>query len=206
MRDNILEKAIEMFLTLGFKSVTMDDIAAALGISKKTIYQHFANKTELVQAVTLQLFEKIAAGIDTICSSGKNPVEEIFMVRKFLIQNLRNEDASPWYQLQKFFPELHEQLRRRQFEKMHSGMIQNLERGVKQGFYRADIDIEFISRIYFTGLSGIKDMDIFPGAQFRPEELTLKFLEYHFRGISTPAGLLVLRDILENDVMNLIKF
>lgn len=195
-----------MFLSLGFKSVTMDDIAAALGISKKTIYQHFSNKTELVEAVTLQLFENISGGIDSIMSSGKNPVEEIFTVRKFLIQNLNNEDASPFYQLQKFFPELHKALRQRQFEKMHTGMIQNLQRGVIQGFYRKDIDIEFISRIYFTGLSGIKDMDIFPFPQFRPEELTLKFLEYHFRGIVTPAGLLVLRDILENDVMNLIKF
>lgn len=195
-----------MFLSLGFKSVTMDDIAAALGISKKTIYQHFANKTELVEAVTFELFEKISTGIDAILSSGKNPIEEIFTVRKFLIQNLNNENASPFYQLQKFFPDLHTALRQRQFEKMHKGMIQNLERGVAQGFYRKDIDIEFISRIYFTGLSGIKDMDIFPSSKFRPEELTLKFLEYHFRGIVTPAGLLVLRDILENDVMNLIKF
>ena len=64
MREKIIHKASELFLTLGFKSVTMDDIANALGISKKTIYVHFNNKTKLVEAVTFTLFENICDGID----------------------------------------------------------------------------------------------------------------------------------------------
>ena len=70
MRETILNKAMEMFLAYGFKSVTMDDIAAQLGISKKTIYQHFANKTDLVEACTLNLFESISCGIDNIREQG----------------------------------------------------------------------------------------------------------------------------------------
>ena len=66
MKDQILNKATEMFLTLGFKSVTMDDIASEMGISKKTIYQHFSNKDSLVKTVTINLFEKISCGIDEI--------------------------------------------------------------------------------------------------------------------------------------------
>ena len=115
MRETILNKAMEMFLAYGFKSVTMDDIAAQLGISKKTIYQHFANKTDLVEACTLNLFESISCGIDNIREQGKNSIEEIFIIRSFMMQHLNNETASPFYQLQKFFPKIFSCLRSKQF-------------------------------------------------------------------------------------------
>ena len=157
MRETILEKATEMFLTLGFKSVTMDDIANELGISKKTIYQHFSNKTELVEASTMHLFESISCGIDNIREQDMNSVEEIFTIRNFMMQHLNNESASPFYQLQKFFPKIFSCLRAKQFEKMNGCMIENLEKGIRNGVFREEIPVNFISRIYFTGLTGIKD-------------------------------------------------
>uniref|UniRef100_UPI003563392F TetR/AcrR family transcriptional regulator n=1 Tax=Mariniflexile sp. TaxID=1979402 RepID=UPI003563392F len=78
MRDQIILKSRELFLTLGFKSVTMDDIANTLGISKKTIYVHFSNKTKLVEAVTYELFETVCEGIDGICNTSKNPIQELY--------------------------------------------------------------------------------------------------------------------------------
>ena len=66
MKTSIIIKSTELFLSLGFKSVTMDDIATELGISKKTIYQHFDNKTKLVEAVTWSIFENISVGIEAI--------------------------------------------------------------------------------------------------------------------------------------------
>ena len=77
MREKILSKAADLFLSYGFKSVTMDDIASAMGISKKTIYQHFENKTKLVEATTLNIFEIISQGIDCICAIEKNPIEAV---------------------------------------------------------------------------------------------------------------------------------
>ena len=74
MREKILLGASDLFLNYGFKSVTMDDIANTLGISKKTIYQHFDNKTKLVDATTMYLFEMISQGINHICSFEKNPI------------------------------------------------------------------------------------------------------------------------------------
>ena len=72
-----------MDLDLGFKSVTMDDIANAMGISKKTIYAHFKNKTELVKASTFHLFDVVCDGIDIICSEEKNPIEELYQIKAF---------------------------------------------------------------------------------------------------------------------------
>ncbi len=85
-----------MFLTLGFKSVAMDDIANELGISKKTIYQHYGTKDDLVRATTIYLFETISAGIDEICAVNKNPIEELFEIKEYVLRNLKNEDSSPF--------------------------------------------------------------------------------------------------------------
>jgi AcrR family transcriptional regulator len=196
MRETILQKATEMFLSLGFKSVTMDDIANELGISKKTIYQHFANKTDLVEAATDNLFETIASGIDNIREQDKNSIEEVFIIRSFIMQHLNNETASPFYQLQKFFPKIFSCLRIKQFEKMNGCMIENLKKGIENGIFRPDININFVSRIYFTGLTGIKDSEIFPQDVFEVEKLTKMYLEYHLRAIVTPKGLSILENFI----------
>ena len=91
MREKIIHNASELFITYGFKSVTMDDIANNLGISKKTIYLHFENKTKLVEAATLAMFELISCGIDGICQLEKNPIEEIYDIKRFVMDHLKNE-------------------------------------------------------------------------------------------------------------------
>ena len=104
MKEKIMSMASTMFLKLGFKSVTMDDIASEMGISKKTIYLHYNNKDQLVEASTMHLFETISGGIDQICSLENNPIEELFLIKDFVMKNLKNESTSPIYQLQKYYP------------------------------------------------------------------------------------------------------
>ena len=106
MKEKILAKATEMFLNYGFKSVTMDDLAEQLGISKKTIYANYENKTKLVEASTLFLFEFISNGINLICELEKNPIDELFAIKSFVMEHLKNEKTSPQYQLQKYYPQL----------------------------------------------------------------------------------------------------
>ncbi|NHN26971.1 TetR/AcrR family transcriptional regulator [Flavobacterium jejuense] len=199
MKDQILDKATDMFLTLGFKSVTMDDIASEMGISKKTIYQHFSNKDSLVKASTSNLFEKISCGIDDIILADKNPIEELFAIKDFVVQNLKDENTSPIYQLQKYYPRIHKSLTIKQFEKMGSCVVENLEKGISLGLFRKDIDKELISRFYFAGMTSIKDVEIFNPKNFRPREVQLKYLEYHLRGICTPKGIDVLTNIITNN-------
>jgi AcrR family transcriptional regulator len=192
MKEQILSKATDMFLTLGYKSVTMDEIAGALGISKKTIYQHFANKTDLVEASTMHLFQNISNGIDTIRAEEHNPIIEFFIIRSFLSNILKSESASPVHQLQKYFPTIYKNMREYQFDKVHTSMNENLKRGIAQGIYREDINIDFISRIYFSGVNGSKDAQLFPDSISKMEDVTLQFLEYHLRAIVTAKGLDVL--------------
>ncbi|MBT8262128.1 MAG: TetR/AcrR family transcriptional regulator [Bacteroidia bacterium] len=202
MKDKITHKAAEMFITLGFKSVTMDDIANELAISKKTIYAHFKNKTELVHEVTMSLFSTISCGIDHICDLQKNPIEELYEIKKLVMMHLKNERTSPQYQLQKFYPEIHEALKAKHYQKMSECTLGNLKRGVAMGLYRENLDIDFVSRIYFIGVNGIKDEALFPVQKFPKVRLFEDYLEYHLRGIVTKEGLKTLNKFIKTTMHN----
>lgn len=195
MRDKILIAAVDLFLNFGFKSITMDDLANKLGISKKTIYLHFENKTTLVEASALHVFNEISYGIDCICELGKNPIEEIYDIKNFVMEHLKDEKSSPQYQLQKYYPKIYLTLRQKQFEVMHDCVRENLNRGIELELYRSTINIEFISRIYFNSMLAIKNKDLFPEKILTKKELMENFLEYHLRGICTPLGLETLNKI-----------
>lgn len=196
MRENILHKSSELFLTLGFKSVTMDDIANAMGISKKTIYVHFNNKTKLVEAVTFNLFDTICNGIDHICNTASNPIEELYSIKMFVMHHLKNEKASPQYQLKKYYPQIHNQLKIKQFDKMHKSVEDSLAHGVATEVFRNTIDVDFISRMYFTGMTGIKDNMFFPTEHYQMDYLMESYLEYHLRAIVTEKGLEILNQFI----------
>jgi AcrR family transcriptional regulator len=199
MKEAIIDKSCELFLTLGFKSVTMDEIANAMGVSKKTIYKYFSNKTDLVTEVTNTMFEKISCGIDHVCGIDMNPIDEIFAIKKLVMEHLKDEKSSPQYQLQKYYPKLFSSLKQKQFQIMQKCVIENLERGVKLGIYREDIDVDFISRIYFIGITGTKDNDMFPLKNYVMKSLMNQYLDYHLRGICTPKGIFQLEKQLKEN-------
>jgi AcrR family transcriptional regulator len=189
MRHKILETSNELFLNLGFKSVTMDEIASKMGVSKKTIYKYFDNKTDLVAAVTDYMFDTVSFGIDGICALQMNPIEEIFSIKRFVMKHLKDEKSSPQYQLQKYYPKIYASLTQKQFHVMQVCVLNNLKQGIEKGLYRGHIDLEFISRIYFNGMVGIKNKDLFPLTDYSMNTLMNHYLEYHLRGIATEKGL-----------------
>ncbi|WP_089889646.1 TetR/AcrR family transcriptional regulator [Kriegella aquimaris] len=199
MRQKILTKAIDMFLNLGFKSVTMDDLANEMGISKKTIYTHFTNKTELVKECTSQLFINITTGINSICSMEKNPIEELYEIKRLVTLYLKDEKSSPQYQLQKYYPAIYASLKSKQFETMKECVVENIKRGINLGFYRENLNIDFIARIYFSGVTSIKDSTLFPPENFPKEQLIDEYLEYHLRGIVTPKGRNKLNNLINSN-------
>lgn len=199
MKCKIVNKAAEMFLTLGFKSVTMDDLANEMGISKKTIYSHFENKTKLVGECTMQIFKKIAEGIEAICALGKNPIEEIYEIKKFMMLHLKDEKSAPQHQLQKYYPQIYDTLRNKQYKVTKDCVVKNLNKGIGMGMYRENLNIEFVSRIYFASVMSIKNNDLFPQNMFPMTALMDNYLEYHLRGIVTPKGRKFLNKIINSN-------
>ncbi|QLG45108.1 TetR/AcrR family transcriptional regulator [Costertonia aggregata] len=199
MKEKILEKATDMFLNLGFKSVTMDDLANEMGISKKTIYTHYANKTRLVEDSTSHLLCSISNGIDHICALQKNPIEELYEIKKFVMLHLKDEKSSPQYQLQKYYPMVYGMMRERQYELMEDCVLDNIRKGMEQGIYRNNLNVDFVARIYFTGVTSIKDQKLFPINTFPITSLMDEYLEYHLRGIVTPKGRKILNNIINSN-------
>jgi len=189
LKELILEKTRELFLTIGFKSVTMDQIAYDMGISKKTIYNFFENKNELVKAVTSYMFNCITNGVTEIKKNSNNPINELYDINLFLIKYLKKESVSPLYQLEKYYPLIHKEINKKQFDFITKSTTGSLNNGIKLGLFRRDIKIDFISRLYFKGMIGIRDLDTFPLNLYDPVSLKIDFIEYHLRAIVTEKGL-----------------
>ncbi|MGB3590614.1 MAG: TetR/AcrR family transcriptional regulator [Nonlabens sp.] len=198
-KEDILKSATNQFLDLGFKSVTMDDISRSMGISKKTLYSHYSNKESLVEAATTNIYDSICGGIDLILDENTNPIEELYAIKKLVMAQLKGDKTSPIHQLQRYYPRVHHKLKSMQVDYMQGCVNDNLDRGIAAGLYIPTINKDFVSRIYFVGLQGIKDLHLFPASQFAVQELYDQYLEYHVRGIVTPAGRKVLNKITQKN-------
>ena len=199
MKEDIVKKSEELFLSLGFKNITMDDIASAMGISKKTIYAHFCNKTELVETVTFSVLDYIHQKIEQINLKAVNPIEELYDIKMFVMHYLRKERGSAQFQLKKYYPKIFEQLEFKKFKKMHSSVEKSLAKGIELNLFRSNIDVAFISRVYLIGMSGIRDTNVFPENKFDKSYLMESYLEYHLRAIVTDKGLKVLNKYTQNN-------
>ena len=202
MKSIDLEKSIvvtstELFLTLGFKSVTMDDIAEEMKISKKTIYTFFANKEALVQSVVFSMYSYITTNLTQIREKASNPISELYEVKMFIMHQLKGEKTSPQHQLRKYYPNIHKELQKKQFDFMTKSVKKSLTKGVEMKLFRPSIDIDFISRMYFNGMVGIKNGDMFPIEKYSPEQLMETYLDYHLRAIVTDNGMNLLSSYIK---------
>lgn len=187
--EKILSCCSEMFLTLGFKSVTMDDIAQKLAISKKTLYAHFPNKETLVRECVFHFFDHVTTEISRISKDASNLIAELYDIKLFMMQKIKNEKISPQFQLKKFYPEIFSELQKKQMSFMVQRMSNSLEKGVSMGLFRSNLNIPFTARLYFNGMMGIKNQHLFPAEMFQHSQLMTDYLEYHVRAICTEAGI-----------------
>lgn len=201
MRDKILEKAGQMFLNYGFKSVTMDDIAGDLAISKKTLYKYFSNKSDLVDASIEAVQKAIDDTIMLIKEQKYNAIEEEFAVKKVFKEMFKNAKTSPMFQLKKYYPESYTNLIEREVCMFRDCNSDNLEKGIEQGLYRAEIKKELVTNFYFTLIFGIFDSDYYGERMEELMKIEYEVLEYHIRAIATKKGLEVLEKELKNNTI-----
>ena len=199
MKDKIISKATELFLKLGFKSVTMDDIASEMCISKKTIYKFFCNKEILIEESTEVVHKAIHESINTITAKNHNAIEENFEIKKMFKEMFKSGENSPAYQLKKHYPEIYNTVMSREINECNSVFKQNIEKGIQQGLYRENMDIDIYVGFYYTLIFSIHGIT---SSEKESQKLELKALEYHTRAMATPAGIIELEKQLQNPLIS----
>jgi len=189
MKEEIVNQAIKLFLQYGFKSVTMDEISQHMRISKKTIYAHFSNKESLVEKAALSRFNYVMESFHTISKQAKDPIIELYQLKKEALNHISSEQNSPQYQLQKYYPALYAKIKKKEFEILSGSFSNSLRKGIETGLFRSNINLDFITRIYFNGIKGVTDINLFPLEHYKIDELLLNFSEYHLRAICTALGI-----------------
>ena len=142
----IREKAHNFFMQYGFRSVSMDDIANNMGISKKTIYQYYADKDELVEAVIESEFQKNQAICEYDKSHSKNAIHEIFIAMDMMMEMFSSMNPSLIFDMQKYHPKAFVKFNAYKNEYLYNLTLDNIVRGIREGLYREELNVTILSR------------------------------------------------------------
>ena len=188
IQERIRQKADELFRRYGIRSVTMDEIATQLGMSKKTIYQYYTDKDQLVDAVAVDeiQFSQECCMKDAAVSA--NAIEEIFRVMEFVEVMFRNMNPSMLHDLEKYHPVGYRKFLDHKNKFLYDMVLKNIERGIKEELYRPEIDIEIMSRYRIESMLLGFNTELFPPSKFNLVKLQQEILEHFLYGLATLKG------------------
>ena len=197
----ILKKSSEMFMTYGIKSVTMDDISRANGISKKTLYRYVDNKADLLNKVLVLQNEEEKLALIECKEQANNAIEEMILISRYVNKLLQSINPSAVYDLQKYYIE-HWNLMRSLHEKYIFNLIkENLKIGIQENLYRDDMNIDIVAKLYGGTSHLILDTNLFPINQYKRSDLHREMVRYHLHSIVSEKGHDVLEEYYKNQKM-----
>jgi AcrR family transcriptional regulator len=185
----LLMKSRELFLKHGVKSLTMDEIAKEMGMSKKTIYQFVENKGDLIKLTMQDFLEEEKKLMDVILKNSTNSIDEMVSMIAYWLQVVQEFNANTLNEVQKYYPEAWNMYNEYRFNFMLGLIRGNLENGVKDGYYREGLDTDIISKIYILAVEVLLNQNLFPSKQYTYLNIYREFLSYHLRGIVSLKGL-----------------
>ena len=192
-RERILAKAHELFNRFGLRRVTMDDIAVKSGMSKKTIYQSFANKDEIVDAVVEEHINKSVTTCEENYLKAENSVHEIFL-NIVMVQHLMAEMHPVIFEdMEKYFPAVYEKFYHHKHTYIFEKVKRNLQEGIKEGLYREELNVDVISKFRIETVFTPFNQDIFPFGKYNLVDVEVEILELYLYGISTAEGQKLIR-------------
>jgi len=197
----ILDKVSKLYSKYGVKSVTMDDVSRELGISKKTLYLHVKNKSDLVSKVLDYILEKNDCEINKLKNKDLNAVEQLLEVGLHIIQTVKDHNPSTEYDLKKYYPDLHKKLHEIRRERIYESVLNNIRKGKEEDLFRNDLDDEIIAKMQTSRFVSMGQDEIFNHEDVFTPKYILEFFIYHIRGIANKKGLEILEKTLEkNDI------
>ncbi|RYU83699.1 TetR/AcrR family transcriptional regulator [Hymenobacter persicinus] len=188
IKDRILQAAVGLFTRNGIRSVSMDDIAAHLGISKKTLYKWFENKDQIVSAVITNHLNGVQGECENLISRTRNAVDEMVQMMDWAKRQFANINPNAIHDLRKYYPAAWSLFHAHKSNYILSQIQANLRRGVSEGLYRADLDVEVLSRLRLAQIDILFDPDVFPHDQFDQPRVQMACNEHFLLGMVTLKG------------------
>lgn len=187
--QNILIKVRELYQKYGIKSITMDDVAQELGISKKTLYRFVNDKDDLVGKFIDNEMKIRYDEISRCFKIGFNAVEELFEISIFMNKLIHEQNPVTEYDLKKYYPHHFQRALKARKEGIYNYILLNLKKGVNEGLYRSNMDNEIIAKLYLWRTENTSFTDLFTSEEFNSTKLFVELLSYHIRGIGTEKGI-----------------
>ncbi len=188
VKERILQKATDLFMRYGIRSITMDEIATQLGISKKTIYQFFTDKDEMVEAVIAKEVRDNEDECLHFQGNSENALHEIFLALEHLEELLKAMNPQILYDLEKHHPRAYKKVRDYKYQFLYRMMRENLERGIREEIYRKDINIDIAAKNRIESAFMVFNQDIFPHSRYRILEVSYELASLFLHGIATEKG------------------
>ncbi len=188
MKERILAEAERLFWKYGVRSVTMEDIARKLGISKKTIYQHFSDKEQILYQVIQDKTGRDQSEMDCMVIETDNPVEELLSVLKMMQKKADHVSPNLLIDIKRYYPQAFALFRQYKEEQIMRSILENIQKGISQGLYRSDIKPTILARLRVEQIELAFDNDIFPTDQYSMHDIQFELIHHFVRGMLTEKG------------------
>lgn len=189
LKEYIISESDKLFCQFGFKSVTMDDIARRLGMSKKTIYTHFSDKNEIVNIVIEIKLNSQKCLIRNNVDSAENAVHEVFFAVTNMKDLLSNMNPTLFYDLQKYHPQAWLYFKDFREKHLYSTIYDNLIRGIKEGYYREDIKPDILTQMRLEQIDLIfNSSSEYTNGKYGIAQVMAELTEHFLYGICTLKG------------------
>ena len=184
----LIASVAQLFMRLGIKSLTMDEIARQLGVSKKTLYKYASDKKELVSKAVQLAIDEEESLLSEMHEANGNAIDKIFAINTMISEKLQSIQPAVIFDMQKYYPEAWAIMEEHKSVFIHNQIKENLEEGIKQGLNRNNMNPELVSRIYVTLINSIFDSPIYSLSNHSFKETHTEVARYHLRGITNKKG------------------
>lgn len=193
----------QLFMRYGFKSVGVDDISKELGISKKTLYQEFKDKNDIVDQVTAMVIGEEQTMVCSIADKSENAIDEVIELAKLIGAKHENIHPSIHFELKKYYPRAFKRFEEHKHNHVFNCIKSNLDRGINEALYRGNINTDIIAGIFVNKMEMFIDRDSFGDKEYSFQEVYFEMMRYHIRGIASEKGREYLKNRIQQDKIDL---
>ncbi len=187
--EYIIQEGSKLFKRYSIRSVSMDDIARELGMSKKTIYQHFNNKAQLIESILEHELMSVEILTKQTMEKKLNAIDILLEITRELSLYYKDTDPSSEYDLIKYYPEVYQAHKGKRDRLIKHYLIENLRQGKKEGYFRTELEEDIIANIYLKAITEFLSPDFIEKQKFSFTKLFKILFENHIRAIANSKGI-----------------